>query len=89
MLKDGCGGRRRLSDRIEAVHKGLGMDKPRIERIKRIESVKSVKSVAYPIPNLEIAAGFEIRTIGAHQFAFLLIEVRPAIRAGPFDLFDL
>jgi hypothetical protein len=38
---------------------------------------------------LEVAAGFEVRAVGAHQLAFLLIQSCPAVRAGPFDLFDL
>jgi hypothetical protein len=38
---------------------------------------------------LEVAAGFEVRAVGAHQRAFLLIQLCPAVRAGPFDLFDL
>ena len=38
---------------------------------------------------LEVAAGFEVRAVGAHQLAFLLVQLCPAVRAGPFDLFDL
>ena len=38
---------------------------------------------------LEVGAGFEIRAVGAHELAFLLIELCPAIRAGSFDLFDV
>ena len=35
---------------------------------------------------LEIAAGFEIGAVGAHELAFLLVELCPTIRAGAFDL---
>ena len=38
---------------------------------------------------LEVAAGFEVGAVGAHELAFLLIELCPAIRAGAFDLLDL
>ena len=37
----------------------------------------------------EVAAGFEIETVGAHELAFLLVEPCPAIWAGAFDLFNL
>lgn len=38
---------------------------------------------------LEVAAGFEVGAVGAHELAFLLIEMCPAIRTGAFDLLDL
>jgi hypothetical protein len=38
---------------------------------------------------LEIAAGFEIGAVGAHELAFLLVELCPTIRAGTFDLLYL
>jgi hypothetical protein len=38
---------------------------------------------------LEVATGFEIRTVGAHELALLLIQLCPAVWAGTFDLFDL
>ena len=38
---------------------------------------------------LEVAAGFKVEAVGAHELAFLLIELCPAIRAGAFDLLDL
>jgi hypothetical protein len=37
---------------------------------------------------LKVAAGFEIRAVGAHELAFLLVELCPTIRAGTFDLLD-
>src|SRR5262245_29541123 len=37
--------------------------------------------------NLKIAAGFEIRTFGAHELTLLLVELCPAIWAGTFDQF--
>ena len=37
---------------------------------------------------LEVAAGFEIRTDGAHELAFLLVQLCPTIWAGAFDLFE-
>jgi len=36
---------------------------------------------------LKIAAGFEIETFGAHELAFLLVELCPTIWAGTFDQF--
>src|SRR5262249_62376750 len=40
-------------------------------------------------PRLEITTGFEIRTDGAHELAFLLIELCPTVWAGTFDLFEI
>src|SRR5437762_14067739 len=37
----------------------------------------------------EIAAGLEIRAVGAHELAFLLVELCPADWAGAFDQFHL
>jgi hypothetical protein len=38
---------------------------------------------------LEVATGFEVRAVGAHELAFLLVQLCPAVWAGSFDLFDL
>ena len=35
---------------------------------------------------LKVAAGFEIETVGAHELALLLVERRPTVWAGTFDL---
>ena len=45
-------------------------------------------NLEFPI-ELKVAAGLEIEAVGAHELAFLLIELCPAIRAGAFDLLDL
>jgi hypothetical protein len=37
---------------------------------------------------LEVAAGFEIRTIGAHELTLVLVQLCPTIRAGAFDQFE-
>ena len=38
--------------------------------------------------DLEIATGFEIRTLRAHEFASVILEACPAVWTGAFDLFD-
>ena len=38
---------------------------------------------------LIVAAGFEIETNGALEFALVLFEVRPAVRAGSLDLLEI
>ena len=38
---------------------------------------------------LVVAAGFEIGAVGALEFAFLLAQACPAIRAGSFYFFEI